>query len=185
MTKYSCMITFPASSKKHSSIVSFGLKEIGPYYWVGDCKKNGIQYFAGQTFRTPASGLLKSIKLFSSIVYHSANATLSIYEFDNLKYEWKDKKGEASVYITKAMESQWIEFELPHLQVDKDAYYGFKITCNDGMLAIAECPWKITDPYSEGVEWIGSSSSQEGNFNQDFDLAFEGEMEASLNAKFI
>jgi hypothetical protein len=179
------MITFPSSPKKHTAIVSFGHTEIGPHYWVGDCKKNGIQYYAGQTFRTPASGFLKSIKLYSSIVNGSANATLSIYKFDDVSYEWKDKMAEASIFITEAMESQWIEFELPQFHVNKDGNYGFKLTCEEGMLAIAECPWNITNPYSEGVEWVASSRLREGNFHEDFDIAFEGEIEASLNAKFI
>lgn len=179
------MITFTSSPKKQLSVVSFGLKEIGPYYWVGDCKKNGVQYYAGQTFRTPANGFLKSIKLFTPVVYSTANATLSIYEFDNVKYEWKEKKGEASKHITLAMESQWIEFSLSNLKVDENVHYGFKLTCDEGMFAIAECPWNVTNPYAEGVEWVGTSCLLEGNFHKDFDLAFEGEIETLPNTKFI
>ncbi|MDB5247456.1 MAG: hypothetical protein JWQ40_1850 [Segetibacter sp.] len=179
------MITFAPLPKKNSSVIAFGFKEIGPYYWVGNCK-NGIDYYAGQTFRAPANGILKSIKIFSSVVYGSSNATLSIYEFDSATYSWKEKRAESTKYITKAHESQWIEFQFPDVEVDKDSCYGFKLSCTgEGMLAIAECPWHITNPYPDGVEWVGSSSLQEGNFHKDFDLAFEGEIEASLNRQFI
>ncbi len=76
------------------------------------------------------------------------------------------------------MEGQWIDFQLPRLEVYKNGSYGFKLSCNSGgLLAIAECPWNIFNPYSEGEEWTGSSQSIEGNFHKDFDLAFEGEIE--------
>ena len=179
------MITFTGLPKNRASVVAFGFKEIGPHYWVGNCK-NGIDYYAGQTFRAPAHGLLKSIKLFSSVVYGSADATLSLYDFDAVNFTWEKKRAESKKSITKAQESQWIEFSLPGIEVSKDKHYAFKLCCTgEGMLAIAECPWNITNPYAEGVEWVGSSSLREGNFNKDFDLAFEGEIEASVNMKFV
>lgn len=178
------MITFPTPLKNRASVVAFGFKEIGPYYWVGN-SSNGVDYYAGQTFRAPVQGILKSIKLFSSVVYGSADATLSLYEFDELNFTWKEKRAETTKYITKAQESQWIEFDLPDVEVKKDGHYAFKLCCKGaGMVGIAECPWNITNPYAEGVEWVGSSL-QEGNFHKDFDLAFEGKIEESLNVKFI
>lgn len=179
------MITFPSPYKNRASIIAFGFKEIGPYYWVGNCN-NGVDYYAGQTFRAPAQGILKSIKLYSSVVYGSTDATLSLYEFDETNFAWKEKRAETTRYITKEQESQWVEFYLPEVEVKKDGYYAFKLSCKgSGMMAIAECPWNITNPYAEGVEWVGSSYLQEGNFHKDFDLAFEGEIEASSNFKFI
>lgn len=178
------MITFANIFEKDEKLVSFGVKEIGPYYWVGTCR-NGVNYFAGQTFRAPAGGVLKRIKLFSSIVYGASNATISIYSFDNTNHAFKEKQSQTTKYVSKANESQWIEFDIPNMKVDKDSYYAFKIQCAGGMLAVAECPWNIPNPYEEGVEWIGSSSSIEGSFYKDFDLAFEGEIEASPNAQFV
>lgn len=179
------MITFASLPKNRAAVIAFGFKEIGPYYWVGNCK-NGVDYYAGQTFRAPEQGILKSIKLFSSVVDGSTDATLSVYEFDAVNFTWKEKRAEITKFITKAQESQWIEFNLPDFEVQKDGYYAFKLSCKGtGMLAIAECPWNITNPYAEGVEWVGSSYLKEGNFNKDFDLAFEGEIETSSNVQFI
>lgn len=178
------MITFTGPPKPRASVISFGNKDIGPYYWVGSCKN--IDYYAGQTFRSPAQGILKSIKLFPSVVSGTADAILSVYEFDATNFTWKEKRAEIVKCITKEQESQWIEFKLPELEVKKDNYYAFKICCKgEGMVAIAECPWSITNPYSEGVEWVGSSTSKEGNFYKDFDLAFEAEIESSSNIQFI
>jgi hypothetical protein len=178
------MITFANIPKNNAAVIAFGVKEIGPYYWVGTCK-NGIDYFAGQTFQAPASGLLKRIRLFSSIVYGSSDATLSIYAFDNTNHTFKQKQSETTKRITKGHENLWIDFDLPNLLVDKDTHYAFKLQCKGGMLAVAECPWNTPNPYAEGVQWTGSSLATEGSFHQDFDFAFEGEIETSANAQFI
>lgn len=170
------MQAYQTSNQKSSSSVSFGFPEIGPYYWVGHCQ-NGINYFAGQTFVAPASGIIKRISLFSSIVYGNTSADLTIYEFDNVNHTWKQKRAEAKKFVSKAMEGHWIDFEIPAMEVNKNSSYAFKLSCNSGgMLAIAECPWNISNPYKEGEEWIGSSLSADGNFHKDFDLAFEGEI---------
>lgn len=179
------MITFAQHPKNHASMVAFGVKDIGPYYWVGNCK-NGIDYYAGQTFQPPASGFLKRIKLFSSVVNGDSNATLSIYRFDNSNNTFQEKQTETSRHITKANENQWLDFELSNLKVDKDSHYAFKVECKGGgMVAIAECPWAVQNPYPDGVEWFGSSFAREGTFHQDFDLAFEGEIEALSDVQFI
>lgn len=172
------MQTFPLAHNNAAPVIAFGFKDIGPYYWVGHCD-NGIDYYAGQTFKAPADGHLRRIKLFSSIVYGNTDATLSLFEFDNTNHTWKRKCAEAQQHVTKAMEGQWISFEIPAMEVSKNSDYAFKLSCNSGgMLAIAECPWSITNPYADGEEWIGSSQKQDGNFHKDFDLAFEAEIEA-------
>ena len=176
------MQTYQPPGSKSSTAVSFGFPQVGPYYWVGHCQ-NGVDYFAGQTFVAPATGKLKRISLFSSIVFGNTSASLSVYAFDYVHHTWQQKLAEATRHITKAMEEQWIDFDIPAMQVNKNSGYAFKLSCNSGgMLAIAECPWNLTNPYAEGEEWIGSSQSLEGNFHKDFDLAFEGEIEPSFNA---
>jgi hypothetical protein len=179
------MITFINNPNQKSAVITFGYQEIGPYYWVGSCK-NGIEYYAGQTFKTPASGVLKRIKLYTSVVFGSADATLSVYAFDAVNHTWKEKRGETIRKITKALENQWIDFELPDILVRKDESLAFKLTCKgDGIVAVAECPWSTSDPYAEGEEWVGTSQHMDGKFQKEFDFAFQGEIEASANAKFI
>ncbi len=160
-------------------VVSIGNKTIGPYYWVGHCI-NGIDYYAGQTFKSTANGKLKRIKLFPSIVYGITDAKLSIYTFDQNSHLWQEKKAEASQHVSKAMEGNWISFEIPEFEVKSGVDYAFKLSCNSGgMLAIAECPWDDFDAYPDGEQWIGSSDSAEGYFHKDFDLAFEAQIEKS------
>lgn len=179
------MISFAILPGNKTSLVTVGVKEIGPYYWVGNCK-NGIDYYAGQTFQSPETGLLKRISLFSSVVYGSSEAILSMYKFDTTDYTFKEKLSETSKHISKAHENQWLNFEFSNMEVIKSGHYAFKISCKGGgMLAIAECPWSVQNPYADGVEWIGSSTAETGSFHKDFDLAFEAEIETSKNAQFI
>lgn len=172
------MENYPSTRENSRSIIAIGHKAIGPYYWVGHCS-DGVDYYAGQTFKSPANGKLKRIKLFSSIVFGDTDARLTIYEFDQSSHSWKDQKSEVHTHVNKAMEGQWISFELPEVDVKNGSHYAFKLSCNHGgMLAIAECPWNVFNPYSDGEEWIGSSVFTEGHFHKDFDLAFEAEIEA-------
>ncbi len=162
---------------KRPSMLAVGSKQIGPYYWVGH-NKNGIDYYAGQTFKSPTSGKISTIKLFTSMVYGETEAKLSIYEFDSASHQWKNKKGEVKTFVNKNMEGNWIAFDLKDIDVKNGAEYAFKISCNNGgMLAIAESPWHTFNQYADGEEWIGSSESEKGNFYNDFDLAFEVEFE--------
>ncbi len=162
-------------NERKGNVIAIGAREIGPYYWVGHCK-NGIDYLAGQTFTAPANGKLKSIKLFASMVYGDTEASLSVFEFDRQARSWREKKVEVKTFVDKAMEGGWVEFNLPDVPVTNGACYGFKLSCNSGgMLAIAEAPWHTFNSYTGGEQWIGSSIEKEGNFHQDFDLAFEAE----------
>ena len=179
------MIAFANNPKDRASVITFGIKEIGPYYWIGSYK-NGLNYCAGQTFRAPAFGNLKSIKLFSSVVFGSPNATLSIFNFDADKFIWKQKLAETTKPISTQQQNQWIRFDLEDVKVNKNENYAFKVSSNgEGMLAIAECPWNLLSPYSDGIEWEGNSRLPAGNFHKDFALAFEGEIEELLNSQFI
>jgi len=154
-----------------------GNEQIGPFYWVGHCS-NGVQYFAGQTFRSNTSGKLAYIKLFPVIVMGATAATLTIYELDDQTQQWKEQKASFKTIVNKAMEGHWLQFGISDVHIKANKQYGFKLSCdNGGMMAIAENPWTVPNPYSDGQEWVGSSENPNGSFHKDFDLAFEAAVE--------
>jgi hypothetical protein len=154
-----------------------GLKDIGPYYWIGKCI-NGVEYFAGQTFTVRNKGLLKTIKIHPEYVVGSSNVRLSVFELNDEKKEWKSIHKEIDVYVDKKDEGKWVEFNLQDIPVSASKKYGFKLSClNGAMIAISENPWNVSNPYSEGEEWVGSTQKPEGTFHKDFDLAFEAILE--------
>lgn len=154
------------------NIVTIGNTQTGHHYWVG--KVAGEKdFFAGQTFRTNKTGALKSISIFPEIIVRETEARISVFEFDALKKEWKDKVGESIVTINKMMEKQWVSFELKNANLDSNKHYAFKLACtNDGMMAIAESHWKEKNLYKDGAQWTGSSENPKGLFHQNFDLSF-------------
>ncbi len=161
-----------------NSISTIGITQTGHHYWVGLCA-NGIDYFAGQTFKTTKNGTLKTIRILPEVIYGETDALLSVFEMDE-KHTWKEKKGECHLMLDKKMEKQWVGFEMNDVILENNKEYGFKISCNHGgMMAIAECSWKNQDPYPDGVQWIGSSENPEGNFHPRWDLAFTADIEAN------
>ena len=154
------------------NISTIGNTQTGHHYWVGRVAKEK-DFFAGQTFRANKTGDLKSISIFPEIIIRDGEATLSVFEFDATKREWKGKVAEAIVVINKAMEKQWVSFELENAKLDSTKQYAFKVSCsNDAMMAIAESHWKEKNLYKDGAQWTGSSENPAGLFHQNFELSF-------------
>ncbi|MEP6845320.1 MAG: hypothetical protein ABI861_04930 [Panacibacter sp.] len=154
------------------NISTIGNTQTGHHYWVGRVSKEK-DFFAGQTFRANKTGTLKSISIFSEIIIRDTEATLSVFEFDSVKREWKEKVAEAIVAINKSMEKQWVSFELENANLDSNKHYAFKVSCaNEGMMAIAESHWREKNLYKDGAQWTGSSENPAGLFHQNFDLSF-------------
>jgi hypothetical protein len=164
---------------KKTAMTTIGITQTGHHYWVGLCA-NGIDYFAGQTFKAKRNGALKTISIFPEVIYGETDARLSVFEMDEKSHEWKEKKAECHLMLDKRMEKQWVGFDMSGVQLENNKQYGFKISCNHGgMMAIAECSWKNQDPYPDGVQWIGSSENPEGNFHPRWDLAFTADIEGN------
>ncbi len=99
-------------------------------------------------------------------------ATLKVYTFDMFACLWKALQEKTWHLVKKADEDIWLHFMLPPVTVAAYEKYAFKLLCTGGMLAIADAPGTIKNPYAEGKEWTGSPLSAEGKFNEDFDFAF-------------
>ena len=154
------------------NISTIGNTQTGHHYWVGRVGKEK-DFFAGQTFRAAKTGDLKSISIFPEIIICEGEATLSVFEFDAAKREWKEKVAETIVVIKKSMEKQWLSFELENVKLDDNKQYAFKVTCaKEAMMAIAESHWKEKNLDKEGAQWTGSSENPKGLFHQNFDLSF-------------
>ena len=158
--------------KNVKNISTIGNTQTGHHYWVGKVAK-GQDYFAGQTFKSVKAGALKSISIFPEIIVRDSEATLTVFEFDASKKECTQKVAEAVVTINKSMEKQWVSFELENAKLSAERSYAFKLTCNnDGMMAVAESPWKEMNLYKDGAQWTGYSENPKGLFQQNFDLSF-------------
>lgn len=155
---------------------TIGVPETGPHYWVGDAG-NGVEYYAGQTFKPNREGKLKSIQVFAAAVVGDGYACIDVFEFDDSTRTWKEKKDECTAHIHREIEGKWMYFPLHDVVLEPNKKYAFKISCNHGSkMAVAECPWEKGDMYQDGEEWTGSSEKKDGRFHHDFDLAFVAEI---------
>lgn len=163
--------------KTMNKITTIGNTQTGHHYWVGHVSQEK-ECFAGQTFKSPQVGALKSISIFPEIIVGEAEVVLSVYEFDTATYEWKEKKAESQLQLNNTMEKQWVCFELTNIVLDNSKQYAFKISCNNGgMMAIAESHWKEKNIYKDGEQWIASSENPKGAFHRNFDLSFIASIE--------
>lgn len=162
--------------KAHHSIV-IGNRNIGHYYWIGHCS-NGMQYSAGQTFKSAVKGRLKNISVFPEMILGEGDASISLYEFDEQTHSWKHKLAETHLNVGKKHANQWLYFDMGNIVIDNKKHYAFKVNCNhSSMMAIGENHWSEKDPYPDGEEWTASSHNKDGRFHRNFDLAFTAEIE--------
>jgi len=163
--------------KTHAHALTIGNQNIGHYYWIGHFP-DGMQYYAGQSFKTSVSGKLKNICLYPEMILGEGDASVALYEFEESTHSWKEKLVEKHLSIDKKMQRQWIKFSMDNVQLDPKRQYAFKVDCNhSSMMAIAENNWGEQDPYPDGEQWTGSSKNTEGRFHRHFDLAFMAEIE--------
>lgn len=165
----------PSTVLENSSVI--GNTKKGHHYWVGKLN-NGIDYFAGQTFKCNKPGLLKSISIYSEMIVGETHANLCVFEFAEQNHQWNTKMVEHKLNLNTSNKHQWITFDMQNMVMDSNKQYGFKLSCNHGgMMAIAEGPWDEKDPYPDGEQWIGSSENPDGKFYRKFDLAFVAEIQ--------
>ena len=164
------------SVTSNANVMVIGNTSKGHHYWVGRTK-DGIDHFAGQTFKTSKKGMLRNISIFPEMIIGETDALLAVFEFDEMGHVWNDKKAECKLMLDNTQAKQWVSFDMAGMQLDNTKQYAFKISCNHGgMMAIAECPWTSTDPYPDGEQWTGSSANPDGNFHRSFDLSFVAEI---------
>ena len=108
---------YTAGEKNNTSVI--GIKQTGHHYWIGLCA-NGVDYFAGQTFKSNNKGTLKTIRIFPEVIYGKTDAQISLFEMDERSHEWKEKKAECHLMVDKNMEKKWVDFDLNNVELEKN-----------------------------------------------------------------
>ena len=144
--------------------------------WVGHLQTDTTDHFAGQTFLCPAGGQLDNIQLFSSAVQCAGEVVLTMHEFDTSSKIWGPSIGSSTLEVQRGDNARWIRFDLPPLQLQKDATYGFRVHANKAMVALGEAATGTKQPFTFGHEWNGDSTNTRGHYYSYFSLAFKVEM---------
>lgn len=144
--------------------------------WIGHLKTDPTDHFAGQTFSCPGEGQLDNIQLYSAAVHHGGEIVLSLHEFDSKTKQWGAAIATSSVDVQKDDHTKWIRFELPPVQLRKDATYGFRVHATDAMIGLGEAATGTKEPFTFGHEWSGDSRDRDGHYYSYFSLAFKVEL---------
>jgi hypothetical protein len=167
----------PSTTSYNSRTIVFGNQNAGHHYWIG-LLSNGNDYFAGQTFKAPANGKLKTIRIYPEMILGNTDAKITVYTFNQEQRASKDKLAEASIKIDASNANSWVSFDNLNIPLKKDMTYIFKLSCNHGnMIAIAECGWGKDNYSHNGEQWTGNSENKAGHFHPGFGLTFLAVME--------
>ncbi|HNP23586.1 MAG TPA: hypothetical protein PKM63_06055 [Panacibacter sp.] len=168
----------PLNPENNNSII-FGNSHSGLHYWIG-LLSNGHDYFIGQSFRSPATGRLRSICILPELILENITARLSVFHFDRERSQCREKLAETVLTLQTCDAKSWASFNSLDLELERDKDYCFKIDCNDGkMMAVAECAWNNAPGCSDGAEWVGHSANTDGHFFAGFGLTFLAEIRAN------
>jgi len=143
--------------------------------WIGHLRTDPIDHFAGQTFRSPSSGELNNIQVFSAAVQYPGQLTLSVHSFDPQNRSWGPPLASSTVEVETIDRERWIRFDLPPMPLHQDEMYGFRIYANNNMIALGEAAAGNQNPFN-GEEWHADSLDQIGHYYRYFSLAYKIEM---------
>jgi hypothetical protein len=146
--------------------------------WIGHLQSDPTDHFGGQTFTCPDDGQLDNIQLYSAAVQSEGEIVLTLHEFDAAAKQWGPSIGRSALEVTRTDNARWIQFELPPIQLRKNATYGFRVQANRAMVALGEAATGTKQPFTFGHEWSGDSNNANGHYFSYFSLAFKVEMVA-------
>ncbi|HSU28524.1 MAG TPA: hypothetical protein VLJ68_09100 [Chitinophagaceae bacterium] len=144
--------------------------------WIGHLQSDPVDHFAGQTFLSPAEGILDNIQVYSSMVQTPGEILLTLHEFDNNRKEWGPSIANATISLKSTDESLWVRFDLQPVTLKKDTNYGFRLQTSNALIGIGEAASGTRQPFLFGHEWHGDSNNQQGHYFTYFSLAFKVEL---------
>ncbi|MES2892846.1 MAG: hypothetical protein V4725_12555 [Bacteroidota bacterium] len=141
--------------------------------WVGR-RPDDKELLCGQTFISPAEGVLDSIEVFSSIVSKPGKLVMTLHQFDRHHKTWGPAMGTTSVEMNSSSAGSWVAFPIPGLLLQKGQSYGFKLESADAYVGIGEAAGSYANPpFDDGQEWQFLKNEQRSHAFSYFSLAFK------------
>jgi hypothetical protein len=144
--------------------------------WLGQLSSDSNDHLAGQTFTSPADGVLHNIQVLSVSVPQPGHLQLTLHQFDCGSREWGPAIATSEALVDKDDEANWIQFKLEPLQLRKDGCYGFRLQTPDAFVGLGEAASHARQPFPFGVSWNGDGANNRGEFYNYFSLAFKVEV---------
>ena len=169
------METFHNSSKSQIILTQ---TENNTTLWIGHLQNDPNDHFGGQTFASPADGILDNIQLYASAVSYPGEIILSFHEFKKDTRSWGRAIGESTLHVEQSDHRNWIRFIMPSIRLKKATVYGFRLQTDKAMVGLGEAAHDTNHPFPFGHEWNASTINESGDFYSYFSLAFKVGMRA-------
>jgi hypothetical protein len=141
-------------------------------HWLGHFPSANEENMVGQTFEAPQSASLDSIRVYSDFVQRPGKVILTFHQFDHDLHQWGPVLGKAEVEAKKHHNAEWMDFQLPHLDLKKSSTYGFRLQSPDALLALGEVAWASKNKQLHGEEWCINNQEHIEHYYKYFSLVF-------------
>jgi len=163
------------SKPKNSKKILISEEQDGMIIWLGN--NEHVQKTAGQVFYNGANGSLESVAILPQATLSDSTLMMQIFPFDASNKTWGEKICEAQLEVHASDCEEWLLFSLNHQPLQSGQWYGFKLICNQGQIAIAE-GHKAGSKELQSMQWTASAVNDKGVFHSDFHLAYVVELAA-------
>ena len=128
--------TLDYTKSKHAKRILISEEEDGMMIWLGN--NEHLRKSAGQVFYNGSNGSLESIAILPQASLPNSKLTIQIFSFDAGTKTWGNKICESELQVQSSQCEEWLFFPLDHQPLQSGQWYGFKLICNEGQVAIAE-----------------------------------------------
>lgn len=142
----------------------------GMMIWLGN--NEVIQKSAGQVFYNAIAAQLESVAVIPQIAMPGSKLIMELYSFDAAVKKWDQKIATAEKLVQSSDCEEWLFFSFNELKLESGQWYGFKLSCNEGQVAIAEGIHKPGETTQKSMQWTANVSQDAGHFHKDFHLAY-------------
>ncbi len=142
----------------------------GMMIWLGN--NEVIQKSAGQVFYNAIAAQLESVAVMPQIAMPGSKLIMELYSFDAAEKKWTQKIATAEKLVQNSDCDEWLFFSFGELRLESGHWYGFKISCNEGQVAIAEGLHKPDEIALNSMQWTANAVHDAGHFHKDFHLAY-------------
>jgi|GEM_PF-2725416 len=158
------------SKLKQQKRILISEEKNGMMIWLGN--NETIRKSAGQVFFNTANAQLESVAVLPQIALPGTKLIMELYRFDEPSKNWGEKIATTEKLVLSGDCEEWLFFSFEQQMLDAAKWYGFKMICNEGQVAIAEGVHKHGEIGANSMQWTANAVHDTGHFHKDFHLAY-------------
>ena len=147
--------TLDYSKMKKEKRILISEEQDGMIIWLGN--NEVIRKSAGQVFHNASNAQLESVAVLPQIALPGSKLIMELYRFDEATKNWGEKIATTEKHVQSVDCEEWLFFAFDQQTLQPGQWYGFKIICNEGQVAIAEGIHKPGEIAAKSMQWTASA----------------------------